>query len=80
MITMQPRITPLSMMPTGSAGRVVAFRGGYGPMRRMMEMGITPGSIIRVINNSVGPILIEVRGATYALGRGMASKILVEWI
>ena len=75
---MQPRVTPLSMMPTGSTGRVVAFRGGYGSMRRMMEMGITPGAIIRVINNSVGPILVEVRGAVYALGRGMASKVLVE--
>ncbi|RLE70519.1 MAG: ferrous iron transport protein A [Thermoprotei archaeon] len=75
---MQPRVTPLSMMPTGSTGRVIAFRGGYGSMRRMMEMGITPGTIIRVINNSVGPILIEVRGAVYALGRGMASKVLVE--
>ena len=43
-----------------------------------MQMGITPGAVLEVVDNTRGPIIVRVRGVTIALGRGMASRILVE--
>ncbi len=69
---------PLSALPPGSRARIVALNGGYGSMRRLMEMGLTPGTVVEVVRNGPGPIILRVRGAMIALGRGLASKILVE--
>ena len=46
--------------------------------RRLLEIGITPGTIIRIINKNTGPIILEVRGSIFAIGRGHARKIYVE--
>jgi Fe2+ transport system protein FeoA len=41
-------------------------------------MGLVPGTRVKVINNqNRGPMLIEIRDSKMALGRGLASKILV---
>ncbi len=69
---------PLSALPRGSRALVVSIRGGRGLVNRLMQMGITPGTIIEVIDNTAGPIMIKVRGVTIALGRGVASKIFVR--
>jgi len=72
---------PLSMAKEGSLVRVVNVISGRGLMLRLAELGITPGSIIRVIKVfGSGPILLDVRGSRIALGRGMAMKIIVEVI
>jgi len=52
--------------------------GGCGLRRRLMEMGLTPGTTVEVLNNSRGPVVIRVRGVVVALGRGMASRIMVR--
>jgi len=52
--------------------------GGWGFRRRLMEMGIAPGVLIEVLNNSRGPVVVRVRGVTLAIGRGMASKVAVR--
>ncbi|MCK4568249.1 MAG: ferrous iron transport protein A [Candidatus Thorarchaeota archaeon] len=45
---------------------------------RLLDMGLVPGTRVKVINNqNRGPILVEVRDSKMALGRGLASKILV---
>ncbi len=69
---------PLSALPPGARARVVALEGGYGSMRRLMEMGLTPGALVEVVRNGPGPIILRVRGTMIALGRGLASKIIVE--
>lgn len=71
-------VVPLSSLPAGSRARVVDVVGGYGLRRKLFEMGITPNTVVEVLANSRGPILIRVRGAVIAIGRGMAHKILVE--
>jgi len=58
--------------------RIVNICGGSGFLRKLYSMGLLPGEIITVINNMGGPILVEVRGARVAIGRGMAMKIYVE--
>lgn len=72
------RVVPLSLLPASSRARVVDVKGGYGFRRRLFEMGLTPDTIIEVLANSRGPILVRARGAVIAIGRGMAHKIFVE--
>ncbi len=72
------RVIPLLVAPPGVSLRVVSIEGGWGISRRLLEIGITPGTIIRVLSKDAGPIILEVRGTIFAIGRGHAKKIYVE--
>ncbi|MEM1680842.1 MAG: FeoA family protein [Sulfolobales archaeon] len=65
-------------VPSGSKVKIVDIIAGYGLKDRLMQMGLTPGTVVDVVENSKGPIIISVKGVTLALGRGMASKIVVS--
>ena len=66
-------------VPEGALARVVRLEGGFQAVRKLQELGIREGSIIRVLRNpKIGPLLIEVDGSTIAIGKGLASKIAVE--
>jgi ferrous iron transport protein A len=42
-------------------------------------MGLTVGAEITVAQNSfVGPVVVDVRGVRLAIGRGMATRIMVR--
>jgi ferrous iron transport protein A len=71
-------LKPLTELPKGSKVKVVDIVAGKGLRDRLLQMGLTPGTIVEVVENSSGPIILSVRGVTIALGRGMASKVLVE--
>lgn len=62
------------------AGRCHGFGGGAGFEKRLMDMGLTPGTRITVVKSAPlhGPLEILVRGSRLALGRGMAERIFVE--
>jgi Fe2+ transport system protein FeoA len=68
---------PLSMASAGSEVEVAALRAGWGLQRRLADMGLTPGTHIRLVNNRSGPVVVEVRGSRLALGTGVAHKIMV---
>ncbi|RLG75936.1 MAG: ferrous iron transport protein A [Thermoprotei archaeon] len=71
---------PLSLIPAGYTVRVVSIVAGRGASRRLAELGLTPGVIVKVLKNDVGPVLLQVRGITIAIGKGMAMKVLVKII
>jgi len=72
---------PLSMLSEGESGIVVDIEGGRGLIRRLLELGFTPGTRVKVLKVSPpGPLLVEVRESRIALGRGVAMKVLVEVI
>lgn len=64
----------------GKIGKVRDIVGGMGVRLRLEQMGIHPGDLIRIKRKGVlrGPILVETNGTEVALGRGIASRILVE--
>ena len=68
----------LDMLPPGARARVVRIDAGIRAVRRIIEMGLTPGAEIEVVMSYGGPILVKVRGTVIAIGRGIARKILVE--
>ena len=73
-----PKTTRLVFLPPGSRARVVGIDSGYGLRTRLLQMGLTPGAIVEIVDNTRGPVIIRVRGVVIALGRGMASRIIVE--
>ncbi len=48
-------------------------------MRRLNTLGMTSGSLVKVINlKKNGPMIINIRGTRFAIGRGFCEKIYVE--
>ncbi|NIP67382.1 ferrous iron transport protein A [Candidatus Bathyarchaeota archaeon] len=62
----------------GGGGR--GARRGWGFRKRLEDMGLTPGTEVRVMRSAPfrGPLEIRVRGSRLALGKGMAERIFVE--
>lgn len=71
---------PLSMVAPGESVRLVQIHGGHTVRRRLVELGLTPGVILCVVQGGAfGPLIIAFKDdARLALGRGMAHKIEVE--
>jgi len=77
---LKENVRRLSELGPGECGKVLLVAGGAVARRRLLEMGLTPGTRIAVRRTSTrhGPIEISVRSSCLALGRGIAEKILVE--
>ena len=73
-------LTQLSQLKPGDESVVAFVRNGRNASQRIVDMGLCPGTRIKVVNAAPfhGPIEIEVRGTRLALGRGLAEKIYVE--
>ena len=73
-------MTPLDLVEENQRVRVLEIQGGWGVRRRLGQLGIHPGDVITVVRYGAfqGPILIQVHGSQVALGRGIASRILVK--
>lgn len=70
---------PLAFVGSGSRVIIKKILGGRGMLKRLTELGLTPGSRITVLKNQMaGPLIVSVRGSQLALGRGIALKIQVE--
>lgn len=70
---------PLSMAPCNQCMRLVGIEGGHKIRKRLAELGLNPGCMLRVVQrHSGGPMILAVKEDTrMAIGRGMAHKILV---
>lgn len=53
---------------------------GWGAVKRLADLGILPGTRIKIVRKAPfgGPIEIEVGGSRFMIGRGLASKVIVE--
>ena len=70
---------PLTMAERGREFVLCEIRGGMGIRRRLTDMGLHPGSHLKVISNSGhGPFVISVGDTKLMIGRGMARKIMVD--
>jgi ferrous iron transport protein A len=76
---MEPQVLMLSFLKRGKIGIVKEINGGIKIRRRLTEMGIFRGSVIRVIKNDFGgPLIVSIGEERLALGRGISFKIMVE--
>jgi ferrous iron transport protein A len=69
----------LSDVQSGESAQIRAMHGGHQFLSRLASLGFTPGANLRVVQNfGHGPIIVNLRDTRIALGRGEATKILVE--
>lgn len=79
---------PMTELKVGESGVITSIKvgfgcgrcEGYGILRRLTDMGLTPGTRVTVVRSAPfnGPIEVLVRDYKLALGRGIAEKIFVE--
>jgi len=67
----------LTQATIGQPLLLIRIDGGKDVTRRLVELGLTPGVKLRLIQDSGGPVILAVRDSRIALGRGMANKIIV---
>ncbi len=69
---------PLMMAGEGQHVRLVGVLGGRGLARRLAEMGLRPGTPMRIVaQGRPGPFIVQVGDSKLVLGRGMIHRILV---
>jgi DtxR family Mn-dependent transcriptional regulator len=73
-------LVPLTWLREGSRGVIEFIRGEHKTLRRLLDMGLTPGTRISVIRTAPmnGPVEIFVRGSRLAIGKEIASNIFVS--
>ncbi len=77
-VDMNGNAMPLPLLRPGQTAcveRVLA--AGQGMVRKLSAMGIVRGVRVTVLNTQPGPLLLRVGEGRYAIGRGMAQRILV---
>jgi Fe2+ transport system protein FeoA len=80
-ITVLPEDMKLTEVLQGTTVSINRIRGGHEAVRRLADMGCSPGTRITVIENIArGPLQLEVEGHRTSIGRGMADKIMVKEI
>lgn len=69
----------LTHLPAGKDARVIAVNGTGRVTRRLMEMGVIPGVLLRVVKTAPfgDPIEIRVRGYSLAMRKSEADAIEV---
>ena len=75
-----PLIKCLTECNKGEQVRVLNVNTGHGAKRRLANLGVVPGTVIKKKKEAPfrGPLEIFVKGTKLVIGRGLASKILVE--
>jgi ferrous iron transport protein A len=69
----------LSRVTAGEKVVIVGVGAGWGLQRRLAHLGLTPGTVVRMVNSGCpGQVVLEVRGSRLAIGHGVADKIIVR--
>lgn len=73
-------LLPLAALDEGQRGKIVVAVGGRRLISRLCDIGLTPETPFRVLKKGLmeGPIILEVRSCELAIGREIASKVLVK--
>jgi DtxR family transcriptional regulator, Mn-dependent transcriptional regulator len=76
----QCNVVPIAALKARQQGTVAFIRGDDKAIRRLMDLGLTPGAKIgiRRVAPMNGPVEIDVRGCKLALGDKIASNVFVE--
>jgi ferrous iron transport protein A len=76
---MGSRSFPLTQLGAHEEGTVHTLRGGRGFVSRLATLGFTPGAPLTMVQNfGHGPLIVSVRDARIALGRGEAAHVMVR--
>lgn len=66
-------------LKSGELAKVVTIVGGRGVSLRLAAHGIVPGVVVEKVGNLAGgPVVLKIGQSQIAIGRGLASKVIVE--
>ena len=70
----------LAEIPLGGSAKVRAIEGPRTFRRRLLEMGLVPGTVVRVVTIAPlgDPLRIEVRHGQWSIRRNEAAHIAIE--
>jgi DtxR family Mn-dependent transcriptional regulator len=73
-------LTSIRDLKDGKYGKISFIRGEHKVLQRLLDMGLTPGTRIRVVKVAPldGPVEVAVRGSKLALGQDIACNVFVE--
>lgn len=73
-------VVSMSALKEGQQGKVAFIRGDNKVLRRLLDLGLTPGTKINVsrVAPLKGPMEIAVRGSKLALGDEIACNVFIE--
>ena len=59
---------------------IIGFAGGRGFQQRLMQMGFHIGDRVKISERGAfgGPVMVQIHSSEFALGRGIAAKILIK--
>lgn len=68
----------LSRVKKNNRCKIKQVMGGCHARKRLYELGLNSGAQLKMVKNDFGPIIISMSGHKLAIGRGLASHIVVE--
>lgn len=67
---------PLAMACEGEYLHIVKLKGSEGTVRRLIAMGLVPGTEVQLINIIGGSVILAIADNRIGLGVGMAQKVM----
>lgn len=76
----EQHLVSISNLREGKEGKISFVRGEHKTLQRLLDMGLTPGTCVRVLRVAPlsGPTEIGVRGSKVALGQDIASNVFID--
>ena len=68
----------LNFVGIGKLAEINSVEGGEVMCKKIMEMGMSKGAIVKIMKNDSGPLIVKVGETRLVLGRGMAQKVMVR--
>ena len=72
--------TTLSQARPGVRLVIMEMRAGRAAHLKLTSLGLCPGDSIEIINNNYGKLVVAHNNTRIALGRGIADKIMVDFV
>ena len=75
----ESKLISLAMSARNKELTVSQIIGGRQIRQKLADLGIIPGTRVSIVsNNLIGPIILAVKNYRLAIGRGLATKIMVS--
>ena len=70
----------LTDLEEGQSGIIVNIDGGKKSTKRLADMGLVPGTEVQLVTSTLfsGPLQVKIYGSKLVIGRGLASRIIVD--
>ncbi len=73
-----PARIPLTFLRRGDAAQVVRVRGKGDVHHHLENLGFVEGAKVSVVSEQAGNFIVEIKGASVALDKSVAAKIIVS--